>query len=99
VWLLVLDAIGGLLALWVGSFAAEKTYQLIMATWAILQPVFITAIAMIAVEDRATIIAAADLEAAGEYRLACEFDEWKRAKAKAEKAACPEPTKTDVLPA
>lgn len=52
-WLAVLDAGGGIIALWVGAYVAEPTRNLILATWAALQPVFVAIIAAIAYEDAA----------------------------------------------
>ena len=48
----------GLLALWLGALASEKTATLVIATWGGLQPVFIAVIAGIAYEDKAKLQAA-----------------------------------------
>ena len=57
-WLAILDAVTGLLALWLGALASEKTATLVIATWGGLQPVFIAVIAGIAYEDKAKLQAA-----------------------------------------
>ena len=64
VWLAVVDAIAAILALWIGAYVEPKLAQLILATWAALQPVIIAVIVMIAVEDRGNVAAAAKVEEA-----------------------------------
>ena len=62
--LAVIDAIAGILGLWVGTLATQETATLIMATWGALQPVFIAVIAMIAYEDKAKLEAKSRTDAA-----------------------------------
>ena len=63
-WLAVLDGLTAILGLWIGTLVSEETATLIIATWAALQPVFITVIGATAYEDKAKLEAASRTAAA-----------------------------------
>ena len=54
-WTAILDAIGGVLAIWVGTLVPEQTAQMILATWAALQPVLIGILALISYDNKARL--------------------------------------------
>ena len=51
----VVDAFAGLLALWVSRFLQPEDAQMVLQTWALLQPVLLVWIASIAWEDSAAL--------------------------------------------
>jgi len=51
----IIDAITGLLALFITRFLQPEDAQLVIQTWALMQPVLLVWIGSIAVEDAASI--------------------------------------------
>lgn len=54
-WTAILDAVGGILAIWIGTLVDEKTATMILATWAALQPVLIGILALISYDNKAKL--------------------------------------------
>ena len=54
-WIAIIDAAAGLLALYVTRFLQPEDAQMVIQTWALIQPVLLVWIGSIAVEDAAAL--------------------------------------------
>ena len=51
----ILDAIGAILAIWIGTLVEQKTAEMILLTWAALQPVLLGILALISYDNKAKL--------------------------------------------
>jgi hypothetical protein len=75
-WTAILDTIGAILAIWVGTLVSEKMATMILATWAALQVVLVAFIATTAYTEKAKMEATSRAaEANARIRVAMAYNE------------------------